>query len=92
MSVHFSQNQLNQLQIIIDDNGPGIKNSVINSIGQDVTHKSLGLEIIQNRINLINETNPTIDSSMTFINKSQLDKNESGLKVIFILPEKYKLE
>ncbi len=87
LEVHFSQNNLEQLKIRIEDNGPGLVNNSKNKITQDSAHQSLGLEIIKNRINLINESNPTIESSMTFINKSQPDN--TGLKVIFLLPIKY---
>ncbi len=91
MDVHFSQNKMNQLEIVIEDNGPGIKNSNSNEIDQDAAHTSLGLEIIKNRINLINETNLTTESSMTLVNKDKIDNKISGLKVIFILPVTYNI-
>ena len=89
MDVNFSQNEKNQLKIIVEDNGSGLSSINNKSINTESAHKSLGLEIIKNRINLINESDANTESSMTFINKSDRDNTNLGLKVVFILPEKY---
>ena len=88
MTINFSQNEKNKLKIVIEDNGPGLSTSK-QAVNSNMAHKSLGLEIIKNRINLINESDPNTESSMTFTNQRDADPSKSGLKVVFILPEKY---
>ncbi len=79
-----------RLEIFIKDNGPGILNKTIKRKNKEPGHKSLGLEIIKNRINLLKETKSKIITSVNFRNRSEVNPEDTGLEVHFILPIKYK--
>jgi len=78
-----------QLKIVICDNGSGVDDLenllVKNGNG---THKSYGLNIIKNRIDLLNTTSDEIHASFRAINRSELDAQLNGLRIELILPIK----
>ncbi len=67
--------------IKITDNGPGIK---FGKIKTTTDHDSLGLNIIKNRINLLNESNKNGSSSVKIQNLTEGD-DIIGLEVLFVL-------
>ena len=79
----------NSLEIYIRDNGGGLKNKSIQQ-KDNPDHKSLGMQIIRNRIDLLNEANHNVVSSVNFNNRSDIDSSTHGLEVHFILPILYK--
>ena len=78
-----------QLKIVICDNGSGVDDLenlfVENEKG---THRSYGLNIIKNRINLLNTTSDEVHASFRVINRSTLDAQLNGLRIELSLPIK----
>lgn len=78
--IGFTQMQ-NKLACIIEDNGIGIHNSQKLKEKQRPLHRSVGLENLQKRINIMNEKYDT-DCTMEIIDLHQAHSNSTGTRVV----------
>ncbi len=90
VEVTVSERDEDSLDFFIRDNGPGILSDIERGASKKTGHKSLGLEIIRDRIKLLNDTHHKTKASVEFTNLSDLNEDKTGLQVHFILPIKYK--
>lgn len=74
-----------QLVCVVEDDGIGIRQSLLKKSSQTVHHQSVGLENIRNRIHLLNEKYG-MQSTVEIEDRS--DKGERGTRVIIQLPIK----
>jgi ligand-binding sensor domain-containing protein len=72
------------LKIIIDDNGIGRKNSML--FKKDRTHKSIGLSINKERVDILNSLHHNSSLNITFIDKMGPDGESLGTRVEINLP------
>ncbi len=81
-----------KLHIVIKDNGLGLSMPE-ESVKQanSTEHKPLGIEIIKNRIELLNQSDSANDAGVSFTNIVNSKGENSGLKVCFILPILYEI-
>ena len=80
------QEKHNILTIQIDDNGIGIKNSMLNKKGKPGDHRSQGMEITAKRIDLIKKIS---NKEFEIIGPFQIDDNNSdssGTRVLLKIP------
>ncbi len=87
ITFRVSKKNETHFNIYIQDNGPGILLSP--KLNDHLNHKSIGIEIIKNRIKLLNERKIGLQASVSFKNMSELNPKETGLQVHFILPIVY---
>lgn len=74
-----------QLVCEIEDNGIGIRQSMKDKAGRQPTHRSLGIESVQERLNVLNEKY-NMNSSLEIIDRMELAGNKtSGTLVILRL-------
>ncbi len=85
--LHIEVIQKNEelIEVNIKDNGPGL-NFQTKLNNQRTAHKSLGLEIVQNRIDLLNQSKNDQVAKVHFENINNKAEKISGLLVRFILP------
>ena len=69
----------NILEVTIKDNGNGIKKMPNNNVNVN-NHKSLGIEMVNNRIDLLNRTYFDVEATV------KVDRSESGYQTLFVLP------
>lgn len=69
----------------INDNGIGINQSMKNKTEHTITHQSLGISNIRNRITLLNEKYH-LDSDIKIVDKKDLPGDNTGTLVILRLP------
>jgi len=74
----------NSIRCTIKDNGIGRENTQKETT--TITKKSLAIQIIQNRINLINQTLTDTKASLNIIDMTDENKNPTGTKVVIDLP------
>ncbi len=72
------------IRMVVEDNGNGIQNNKQEKSSDNKKHRSFGLEIIKDRIQLLNEDQQSAMASFQYGNR----KNENGFKAEFILPVK----
>lgn len=89
IEIEITQDGMEKLNIYIRDNGSGLDQKILNNPPGKLKHRSLGLEIIQNRIKLLNERNYKTKASVSFKNYSPKNNRPQGFLVYFILPVKY---
>jgi len=89
LTVDIIDKSESSLEVIIQDNGLGIDSLTKKKPKAKPSYKSLGLEIIKNRIELLNSKDSKDIASIRIKNISDLDKEKTGLLVHFILPIKY---
>ncbi|MEM9916644.1 MAG: histidine kinase [Bacteroidota bacterium] len=77
---------LDLLRIIVIDNGLGIEEDGIGKYNAETQHQSLGLRMIYDRIDLINETQPGVQASFRLENRQKLDASLSGTRATLQLP------
>jgi LytS/YehU family sensor histidine kinase len=74
----------NLLKIIIDDNGVGRKNSIL--FKKNRTHKSIGLSINKERVDILNSLHNNSSLNITFIDKVGQEGEALGTRVEINLP------
>jgi hypothetical protein len=74
----------NLLKIIIDDNGVGRKNSML--FKKNRTHKSIGLSINKERVDILNSLHNNSSLNITFIDKAGPEGESLGTRVEINLP------
>lgn len=72
------------IKVIIQDNGSGLKSNSSRSATDTDQHKSFGLSIVKNRIDLLNAERKNGKASFQYTNRT----DRSGLKTTFVLPIK----
>ncbi len=88
LRINIGGHKENQLKIVIQDNGPGIKEK---NIVKKTNHKSVGLHIVKNRIELLNALSKHSDITM---NSENIIKGETiiGYSTTFVLTIKRKYD
>ena len=85
--VEISREQNRMFKMVIQDNGVGRKRTheLANNLKGD--HKSFGLQIISDRIRILNETHRTGNFKITFIDLKESEGKPGGVRVEFWFPE-----
>lgn len=78
----------NALKVTIKDNGLGLPS---HSIDNENNHKSLGLSIVQNRIDLLQKDHESKVAAFEITNWKKIDPMKKGVQVDFIIPIKFKI-
>ena len=78
----------NSLEVYIRDNGVGVAGVIEKKTNLNEKHKSFGLEIVKERIALLNSGAFNTKASIDLVNISDIKKDETGFQVHFILPIK----
>lgn len=86
ISIGFIQ-EGNYLKCYVEDNGVGRKKSAELNMQQGRAHKSRGLEIVNERLDIIRASNPG-DYHLKIIDLYDLQQNPTGTKVEIVLPLK----
>ena len=73
----------NQLVCEIEDNGIGIRQSMKDKAGRQPTHRSLGIESVQERLNVLNEKY-NMNSSLQIIDRLELTENKSSGTLVIL--------
>lgn len=81
--------QQDALKISVKDNGSGWPQST--SPTKHPKHKSLGLAIVQDRIDLLQKDKKIAIASFEIIDWKTIDPLKTGLQVDFIIPIKFKI-
>ena len=83
LSVLFYHNEKNQLIAEITDNGIGRKQSTLINTSRTDAHQSMGMQITQQRLSLLNEEQ---QASVEITDLSEENGSAAGTKVTVILP------
>ena len=83
LSVLFYHNKKNQLTAEITDNGIGRKQSMLINTSRTDAHQSMGMQITQQRLSLLNEEQ---QASVEITDLSEENGSAAGTKVTVILP------
>ncbi len=85
LEILIKQEDEERLIIVIRDNGLGVSQKNIQAPLTNTKHQSLGLEIIQDRIKLLNEANQQVNSTFAYENLKNEVKETIGFQVTFLL-------
>ncbi|MEM8909304.1 MAG: histidine kinase, partial [Bacteroidota bacterium] len=88
LKVCFQREENGQsLRVIIEDNGVGLQ-ATKNGAKRQGKNKSLGLTIVQNQIDLLNQQTGQTKAAFQLIDLSTLDPPRPGVRAVFVIPYK----
>ncbi len=88
LTIDIKEKDENRLEVFVQDNGSGLTANQEKNNQENAMYKSLGLEIIKDRIDLLNKKSSNPIASIDITNLSDIDEDRKGLLVHFILPIK----
>ena len=79
------------IRVVIEDNGIGL-NAPAQKNGRLKEKKSLGLSIVKNQIQLLNQKNGNQIASIEIKDIKEVNPTQNGVKVTVVLPCKYGID